>query len=142
MTEPISTTRPNLQSDLADWENFPDGFLLTIAEVAEILRCESDSHVRNAIKYGHLKALRLRGKGKGNYRIRKSRLVEYIEESELEPATARREETSRQASGKPLKHIEANWLPEPSPEQDEHGHSTDGHNDRSSGSACGRGCRR
>ena len=142
MTKPTSTAKQKDQLNLAEWESLPDGFLLTIAEVAEILRCDSDSHVRNAIKYGHLKALRLPGKGKGNYRVRKSRLVEYLEDSELDDTAARREETSRQVRGKPFKHIEPTWLHEPSQRQDGRSGRSGGRNARSRGGSSGQGGRR
>jgi len=68
--------------------------------------------------------------------------VVYLEESKGKPKTARREETPRQAGGKPFKHIEPTWLPEPSPPQDEQCHSPGGRNAQSSGRSSGPGGRR
>ena len=136
------TARRIQQTELVEWESLPDGFLLTISEVAEILRCTSESHVRNAIKYGHLKALRLRGQGKGTYRIRKSQLVEYIEESEVAASTAGRKETSRPARGKPFKHIKPTWSHDASQQQADQSGRSGGRNARSRGGSSGQGGRR
>ena len=131
----------NEKADIARWEELPDGYFFTIAEVAKILNV-SDGNVRNAIKPGSLKAIRLKGAGKGPYRIKKRWLQEYIDDCEGPPPGA----TSRVPEGGPtggglLKHITPTWIAETSLPSDQPVDQSNGCKARSSGRSCGRGGR-
>ncbi len=101
----------------------------------------SETKVRTALNNKKLKSYRpgTDDESNGDYRIMMVDLIDYLEESKDKPKSASREETSRLANGKPFKHIEANWLHEPSQQQDPQDHRSSGRKARSSGRSCGRG---
>jgi excisionase family DNA binding protein len=91
--------------DLSRWELLPDATLLTVAEVATILRM-SKGYVYSAAEQGRMEAIRLRGEGRGRLRIEKRVVAEYLERSKLQPAQPRRESRRhRRVAAKPFKHI-------------------------------------
>lgn len=75
----------------------------TIAAVAKLLAC-SEGHVRNAIKAGHLRAIQLRGKGRGTYRISEDALRDYEERSQVLPRPKSQNLTPRVKFARP-KHL-------------------------------------
>jgi excisionase family DNA binding protein len=91
--------------DLSHWELLPDATLLTVAEVAAILRM-SKAYVYSAAEKGRMEVIRLRGEGRGRLRIEKRVVAEYLERSKLQPAQPRRESRHpRRVAAKPFKHI-------------------------------------
>jgi excisionase family DNA binding protein len=105
MQQNIMRERP----DIADWERLWSSFELTIAEVAQICRA-SESHIRNAICAGQLRAYRPSGKGKGPYRIKKRWLEEYQSIGQVVPAPARQKPPAIRAEGGLFKHLDGERL--------------------------------
>ena len=95
--------------DLENWQKLPEATLLTIGEVAEILRV-SPNQIRNAIRAGLLRARRLKGRGRGTYRVEKRAVTKYLHECEIKSVARRCEGHSRQDEGSFFKHLKPTWL--------------------------------
>jgi excisionase family DNA binding protein len=97
--------------DLANWRSIPEETLLTVSEAAGILRM-SESKVRLAIKNNMLEHYRPTTEtgSNGDIRIMMTDLVEYLESSRGKPKSSEEKNASRQKAGKPLKHVQANWV--------------------------------
>ena len=126
--------------DLENWKSIPEETLLSIAEAAAILRV-GETTVRNAIKSGRLRSYRpaTGGAANGGYRIMMADTVAFLNGSEYTPEAASRENNSRPAVGRPFKHIEANWLREPSRQQEPQDEKSSARKPRSYGRSCGPG---
>ena len=128
-------------TDILQWERLPDGYFFTIREVTEVLNL-SDGTVRNAIKSGELKAVRLKGAGKGPYRIKKQWLQNYLEGCEVGLPQEQEKAPTGSPTGGRFKHIKPTWLSETSQPSEQTVDRSSGRKSRSSGGSCGRGCRR
>lgn len=133
----------NEKADIARWEELPDGYFFSIAEVAGVLNLSSDGTIRNAIKSGKLRAVRLSAAGKGPYRIKKQWLREYLEGCEVElPQKQGAAATNSSTGGGLLKHIKPTWIDETSQPSEQAADQSNGRKPRSSERSCGRECRR